>query len=585
MALAAGSVFAGFTIDILLGAGGMGEVYRARHPRLPRMVALKVLSDTTAGDPSFRARFDREADLAAGLNHRNIVTIHDRGVEAERPWICMEYVPGTDVAHAIKQQPDGLNPARAVHILAEAARGIDHAHANGLLHRDIKPANILLSHGDPGELERVVVSDFGIARRVDQSTALTETGTFVATLAYAAPEIFTGDPVDHRTDLYALGATLYEMLTGTVPYPRTTPAAVLHAHLMQPPPKVTAHNPALPRELDDIIARALAKSPAERFGTARELATSVAGSLSRPQPFRSPTQPPRPTPPQATIVGRQPTSPSRPPARTSPAPNSLPGRTPPPVGATPPQPPRTTLEQGRIAPPPPAEAARRDRSHAASNAPPTRTPVDPEPAAPPGRSESSAVAAGQGSGRRRSRIGPSYRLAIISLAVVLILTLGILVLYTAARRDYYIAEDNGAVVIERGRPGSVLGMSWHSPELIGCVTAAGELTLSATASGFPAGCRALRITDLTASGRNSLQQGLPRGSLVDATKRLQALVTGELLPTCENAHAPGGLAPAPTGSATTTRSVVPTAPPLGSAPTTSGSPAPVTPGQNCRTTG
>ncbi|MEV6065769.1 protein kinase [Nocardia sp. NPDC052001] len=549
MALAAGSVFAGFTIDILLGAGGMGEVYRAQHPRLPRMVALKVLSDSTAADPSFRARFDREADLAARLNHRNIVTIHDRGVEAERPWICMEYVPGTDVAHAIKQQGDGLNPARAVHILTEAARGIDHAHSNGLLHRDIKPANILLSPGDPGDPERVVVSDFGIARRVDQSTALTETGTFVATLAYAAPEIFTGDPVDHRTDLYALGATLYEMLTGTVPYPRTTPAAVLHAHLMQPPPKLTAHNPALPRELDDIIARALAKSPAERFSTARELATSVAGALSRPQPLRSPAQPPRPTPPQ---------------------------------------PPRTTLEQGRIAPPPLAEgapAARRERSHAASSAPPTRTPVDPAPTAPPGRSESAAAAAGQGSGRRRSRIGPPYRLAIISLAVVLILTLGILVLYTAARRDYYIAEDNGAVVIERGRPGSVLGMSWHSPELIGCVTVAGELTLSATASGFPAGCRALRITDLTASGRNSLRQGLPRGSLVDATKWLQALVTSELLPACENAPAPGGLAQAPTGTATTTRSVVPTAPPLGSAPTTSGSPAPVTPGQICRTTG
>ncbi|MFB8006589.1 protein kinase [Nocardia sp. NPDC056000] len=575
MALAAGSVFAGFTIDILLGAGGMGEVYRARHPRLPRMVALKVLSDATAADPSFRARFDREADLAAQLNHRNIVTIHDRGVEAERPWICMEYIPGTDVAHAVRQQGDGLNPARAVHILTEAARGIDHAHSNGLLHRDIKPANILLSPGDPGDPERVVVSDFGIARRVDQSTALTETGTFVATLAYAAPEIFTGDPVDHRTDLYALGATLYEMLTGTVPYPRTTPAAVLHAHLMQPPPKLTMHNAALPRELDDIIARALAKNPAERFSTARELAASVAEALSRPQPFRSPAQPPRPTPPQATIVGQQPTAPSQPPARTSPAPNSLPGRTPPPVGATPPQPPRTTLEQGRIAPPPPAEAARRDRSHAASSAPPTRTPID------------SAAAAGQGSGHRRLRIGPPYRLAIISLAVVLILTLGIVVLYTAARRDYYVAEDNGAVVIERGRPGSVLGMSWHSPELIGCVTAAGELTLSATASGFPAGCRSLRITDLTASGRNSVQTGLPRGPIDTAANQLRALVKSELLPACEQPPAaPGASAPSSTSPST-----APAAPTLGAAPVTTASRnppqsvAPQTPGQICRVTG
>jgi serine/threonine protein kinase len=276
--LSPGSVFAGYLIERRLGVGGMGAVYAARHPRLPRLVALKVLNENLCTDPEFRARFEREAELAARVDHPNVVSVYDRGVEGEQLWIAMQYVDGVDVHQLIKRSRSGLTPRRAVFILTEAAKGLDGAHRRGLLHRDVKPANILVAE-DLVEGDHVLVTDFGIARAVDQTSALTNAGSIPATLPYASPEQIAGREVDHHSDIYSLGCTLYMMLTGSLPFPRDSQIAVMHAHLADPPPQVTLANPSLPTEMDEVIARAMAKQPELRYGSCRELASAAQVAL------------------------------------------------------------------------------------------------------------------------------------------------------------------------------------------------------------------------------------------------------------------------------------------------------------------
>lgn len=276
--LSPGVVFAGYRIERTLGSGGMGTVYLAAHPRLPRFDAVKVLPGELGKDPEYRARFAREAESAARLDHPNIVAVRDRGVEHGYLWIAMQLVDGIDAAEALRRTPGGLEPRLAAHIVTEAARGLDEAHRAGLLHRDVKPANLLLEPRATERLPRVYVSDFGIARGATDTAGLTETGSVLATVAYAAPEEITGAAVDHRADVYALGCTLYELLTGAKPFPRPTPAAVLHAHLADPPPRPTARQPGLPPAFDAIVARALAKNPAERYPSCGALAADVASA-------------------------------------------------------------------------------------------------------------------------------------------------------------------------------------------------------------------------------------------------------------------------------------------------------------------
>ncbi|MGW0178877.1 protein kinase domain-containing protein [Nocardia sp. NPDC003345] len=273
-----GSEFAGYRIERHLGAGGMGTVYLARHPRLPRSVALKVL-DTTGVDPVLRTRFEREADLAVRIDHPNVVEIYDRGDEAGRLWIAMRYVPGTDAARLIRQGRAALPPRRVQAIVAQAAEGLDAAHRRGLLHRDIKPANLLVSTDDEGR-DQVLVTDFGIARAIRDDARLTDTGAVVATLAYVSPEQIRGEPADHRADIYALGCTLYQMLTGRPPFERANPAAVLTAHLEDPPPRPSEIGASIPAAMDAVIARALAKAPADRYGTCRDLAAAAGRALT-----------------------------------------------------------------------------------------------------------------------------------------------------------------------------------------------------------------------------------------------------------------------------------------------------------------
>ncbi|WP_067544396.1 serine/threonine-protein kinase [Nocardia crassostreae] len=274
--LGPGALVAGYRIERRLGTGGSGSVYLARHPRLPRHDALKVLS--RAADDEFRMRFLREAELAGRLDHPNIVSIYDCGDDGELLWIAMQFVDGYDAAQLLRQQPGGLPAERAVTIVTDAARGLDQAHRAGLLHRDVKPANLLIEPGGAGP-DRVLVADFGIARATTESAALTAAGKVLATLAYAAPEQIGGGHLDQRTDVYALGGTLYQLLTGAAPFPRETAAAVMHAHLAAPRPRPSAAVARLPRGFDTVIARAMAVNPEERYRSCGELAEAASAAL------------------------------------------------------------------------------------------------------------------------------------------------------------------------------------------------------------------------------------------------------------------------------------------------------------------
>ncbi len=283
--LAPGDEFVGYTIRKVLGRGGMGTVYLAKHPRLPRLTALKLLNRELYTDNEIRRRFEREADLAAQLDHPNIVTVYDRGAEDRQLWISMQFVPGADASIA---DVNVLAPGRAVQIVAETAAALDFAHANRVLHRDVKPANILLAKAPIGQPERVLLTDFGIAGMRDSDTTLSSADTITATLAFAAPEQLTGAKLDHRGDQYSLACTLYWLLTGDSPYAAPTPAAVINGHLTAPVPRLSRVRPGLPPALDDVLARALAKDPVDRFASCTEFAAAARralGNAGAPQPY------------------------------------------------------------------------------------------------------------------------------------------------------------------------------------------------------------------------------------------------------------------------------------------------------------
>ncbi|MEU7220620.1 serine/threonine-protein kinase [Nocardia iowensis] len=275
--LTSGEVFAGFTIEKLLGQGGMGSVYLARHPRLPRQTALKLLNRELFTDTEVRARFEREADLAAQLDHPNIVAVYDRGTEDDQLWISMQYVDGVDAAAV---NPQNMPPERAVQIIEGVAAALDYAHGMGVLHRDVKPANIMLARASGGQRERVFLTDFGIARLREDSTHLTQTGMFTATLAYASPEQMTGAHLDHRSDQYSLACALYWLLTGMAPFDAPAPADIIRGHLQLQPPSAAARRAGLAPAMDAVIAVAMAKRPDQRFSSCVEFASAARQALT-----------------------------------------------------------------------------------------------------------------------------------------------------------------------------------------------------------------------------------------------------------------------------------------------------------------
>ncbi|MCW2546606.1 MAG: serine/threonine protein kinase [Mycobacterium sp.] len=278
-----GDVVAGFRIERLLGSGGMGEVYLVHHPRLPRLDALKLLPTATSADHSYRERFQREADLAARLDHDSVVTVYDRGEADGQLWIHMKYVAGQDAAAALRK--DGpFTAARALHTITRVAAALDAAHRHGLLHRDVKPANILLgTPAEPGEPERVFLTDFGIAKGVGDAAELTPSGHFAASLDYASPEQIQVQPLDGRSDQYALGCVLFQLLTGSVPYPGDGPWARMNAHLTAAVPQVGQLRPGLPLGVQAVLDRALAKDPKERFETCGAMAAALSVALKEHQ--------------------------------------------------------------------------------------------------------------------------------------------------------------------------------------------------------------------------------------------------------------------------------------------------------------
>src|SRR6267378_1040415 len=302
MTLADGATFAGYTIVRMLGSGGMGEVYLAQHPRLPRRDALKVLPASVSADGEYRERFNREADIAATLWHPHIVGVHDRGDFAGQIWISMDYVDGTDAARLLRERyPDGMGNTEVADIVAAVAEALDYAHERHLLHRDVKPANILLARPASGD-QRILLADFGIARWVNDISGLTATNMTVGTVSYAAPEQLMGARLDGRADQYALAATAFHLLTGAPPFQHSNPAVVISQHLSASPPAIGVRRPEL-SALDPVLAKALSKDPKDRFQRCDDFARALAHGLdAAPTGDVATTLAPAATPPKRSLL-------------------------------------------------------------------------------------------------------------------------------------------------------------------------------------------------------------------------------------------------------------------------------------------
>jgi YVTN family beta-propeller protein len=277
-----GTRLAGYRIQALLGRGGMGVVYLAEQLGPRRPVALKLLSAPVATSAAFRERFLRESELAAAIDHPNVLPVYDAGETDGVLWIAMRYVDGIDLA-ALLAREGPLAPGPALALGGQVAGALDAAHARGLVHRDVKPANILLAV-EEGAVTQAWLADFGLTRRVGGARGLTVSGQVLGTIDYVAPEQVGGGRVDGRADQYSLGCVLFECLTGVVPFRRDSELAVLWAHVNDPSPRIGEHRPDLPAALDDAIGRALAKAPGDRHPSCGALVAAAQAALDGTAP-------------------------------------------------------------------------------------------------------------------------------------------------------------------------------------------------------------------------------------------------------------------------------------------------------------
>ncbi len=296
-----GETIAGYRLEAVAGRGGMGVVYRATQLRLGRTVAFKVIAPDFARQGEYRRRFQREARLAASIEHPNVIPVYEADeLESGELYLAMRWVEGTDLRDLLAHE--GVLPTvHAARLLAPVARALGAAHARGLVHRDVKPANILIAPGGDTDGEQVYLTDFGIARAPDEEPGLTRTGAFVGSLAYAAPERIEGEQGGPAADIYALGCVLFETLTGHAPFNRESELATMRAHVDDPIPSVCAEAAGVPRELDEVVRIALAKAPGQRFASATEMALAIEAAVTG-------TTVTRPTPaasrPEANIADR-----------------------------------------------------------------------------------------------------------------------------------------------------------------------------------------------------------------------------------------------------------------------------------------
>ena len=332
--LAPGANFAGYRIESVAGRGGMGIVYRALQLQPERVVALKAIAPSAADDADFRERFKRESQVAAAIEHPNVIPVYQVGESEGVLFIAMRFVEGTDLGGLIDAR-GSLDPAEATQIVGQVAGALDAAHARGLVHRDIKPANVLVAGGE-GE-RHAYLTDFGLAKSVESDTGLTSTGVVVGTGDYIAPEQVRGERVDARTDVYSLGCLLFKALTGRVPFIADTTLAKMYAHAHEPVPSAADLRPGLTPELDAVVKRAMAKNPADRFPSA--------GDFGRAARAAAASAPPPPAAAERNVAAGEAAPPE-----TTVAPVLPPGGPPPPSGPSAPSAPTKPLAPTHLAP-------------------------------------------------------------------------------------------------------------------------------------------------------------------------------------------------------------------------------------------
>jgi CHASE2 domain-containing sensor protein len=272
-----GDMIGDYHIESMVARGGMGVIYRAKQLKLDRAVALKVIAPEAADDVNFRTRFKREALLAASIEHPNVVPVYEAGEDHGLLFLAMRFVVGTDLRRLLAAEGP-LHPQRVARLIDQVGSALDVAHAGGLVHRDVKPANVLVATEEGRD--HAYLTDFGLTKRIDSDSAMTQTGMFVGTIDYMSPEQLRGEAVDGRADLYALGCISFELLTAHAPFERDSDVARMFAHVSSPAPSARELRPDLPAEIDPVIKKAMAKQPADRYASGAALATAVTAALS-----------------------------------------------------------------------------------------------------------------------------------------------------------------------------------------------------------------------------------------------------------------------------------------------------------------